>query len=361
MHVFFIFLGILVVTQDILSVDLLPRGFSTVEHPDYFVLNLSYGRNPPKETKMRYPTHRDVIALSQRLRDTTYRQLMKDWQLVDFWAAKAYFYKAKYIIGRKSLLGTLALSNEPSKKITYVRDDNCEARVFIEYYGDKLFKIEERFPRIYSHIFYLHFSSQDSGVADELEIRWIGGQFFVCYTQDIPFTLDALPGKQQTVLKSEERLMDVDKARCWIDPGVWECQKQRRKVLINQLNDNRFMWERIARNWPYLDDNGKKKADVFKENATVDITDAGMIELTVNRRKLPKPRFKSNYAALMMDDLLLTLHDSLDDRNLDCMALMFYRFDNDVFSKEDQLQPAHKLDPRMPKFILPHHEVEIKL
>lgn len=165
---------------------------------------------------------------------------------------------------------------------------------------------------------------------------------------------------------SEEHTDRFDQARCWIDPGIWKALRTKRNLLRQALSQDSLIWERVAANWPYLPGKEKKIASVFRDSARIDLTEDGMIELTVDYKKLPKSNYKgSNYAALMMDNVLYSLQQIIEDTIKGDMGsgdyLMFYRFDPSCFAKETPWEPAFNPSLHLPKYIRPHDSIDIHL
>lgn len=328
-----------------------------------FVLTLNYGQEIRMELARRYHTVPEIIQFCDHLKKTPYDKLMKNWPLVEFWDSTQYQYRARYLVSDKSCLAALARPTELPGRITFVRDSESEARVFVEYFGYKMFEKPKRTHAFYSHVFYLHFSSAQHGIADEVDIMWMGGNPYICFTKNLPFTLKAAPKGIDTELPSEERQGDLDIARCWIDPWVWEQVKNKKASMLDWLKNRSIIWESMTRNWPYLPGKEHRDASVFENNVDIDLTEDGMVLLKARRSRLPPPDIKGiNYATLMMDRILYSLQNKIesDPHRKHDKYLMFYRFDDDVFSQEGVQEPAFKPSPRQPKYIRPNIPIELK-
>lgn len=95
-----------------------------------------------------------------------------------------------------------------------------------------------------------------------------------------------------------------------------------------------------------------------------------MVQLSVNRRKLPRADYrKVNYASLMMDEVLEALQHvivtEIDKERSNGKGeynkyLMFYRFDEEAFSRANSLEPAFKPSPRMPGYRQPDYSINFE-
>lgn len=209
MNWIFILLSALLIRENQL---VLSRGCALDIEQQYYVLTLYLRDEYMMLTDKPYLTEEEQKRLFILLKSTPWDLLMKERSAAEFWDKYPSPYKASYIVGKGNILGSNAPQDITAKKIVVEQVNSREAKVSIEYSENTLFRLSQ-FSGGYSHVFYLHFTQPQEGIADVLQILPFGGNF-IFFSRYVPFTLHALPQGFDVTIKSEEQKDNDDIARC---------------------------------------------------------------------------------------------------------------------------------------------------